>query len=253
MPFATAAGRRLEYRWIAPAAEGRAPIVLLHEGLGSLQLWKDFPDKLAAATGSGVLVYSRYGYGWSDVLEAPQGLDYMHREALESLPELLDRLELRGPLLVGHSDGASIALIHAGGSGRPVSGLVCLAPHVFVEELTTASIEQAKDVFQRSDLAARMAKYHQDAERTFWGWNDIWLHPEFKHWNIEEYLPAIDKPVLLIQGADDEYGTLAQIEAVASQVAGRAEQLILPACKHSPHRDQEAATLAAIADFAGTL
>lgn len=252
MPFLTAAGRKLDYRLI-PGDAAKPTLVLLHEGLGSVQLWKSFPDKLAEATGCRLLVYSRYGYGWSEVLEQPQDLDYMHKEALESLPEVLDRLEIEDPVLVGHSDGASISLIHAGGAGRPVKAVICMAPHVFVEEITTSSIEQAKEVFKSTNLGERMAPYHQDPETTFWGWNDIWLHPEFKHWNIEEYLPAIEIPVLLIQGADDEYGTLAQLEAITEQVRGRVEQLVLPSCKHSPHRDQEGAVLSGIADFVATL
>ncbi|MCR9219182.1 MAG: alpha/beta hydrolase [Alphaproteobacteria bacterium] len=253
--FQTAAGRRLEcvrHRPAAPAA-GAPPVVLLHEGLGSVAMWKDFPAALAEAAGAEVLVYSRYGYGRSEPLQAPFGTDYMHREALESLPALLDALEIERPVLFGHSDGASIALIHAGAAQRPVAGLIVEAPHVFVEDLTIASIEEAKQVFETTDLARRLAKYHDDADRSFRGWNDIWLHPDFRTWNIERCLPGIAAPVLAIQGADDEYGTLAQIDAIQAGVAGPVERLVLERCKHSPHRDRREAVLEASARFIAAL
>ncbi len=243
------AGRALECAWYPATADGLPPIVMLHEGLGSLAMWKDFPAALAQATGAGVLVFSRYGYGRSTPLEAPFATDYMHREALETLPALLDRRGIERPLLFGHSDGASIALIHAGGTDRRLAGLVLEAPHVFVEELTVASIETAKTVFETTDLKDKLGRYHDDPERTFRGWNDIWLHPDFRAWNIEEYLPRIETPVLAIQGRDDEYGTMAQIDAIEHGVAGRFERLELDGCKHSPHRDRREAVLDATREF----
>jgi pimeloyl-ACP methyl ester carboxylesterase len=248
MAFVTIHGHRLEYEVIA-ASDPQAPsLVFLHEGLGSLALWKDFPAKVAAATGGRTLVYSRYGYGWSDPLAQPRRVDYMHDEALV-LPELLNALDIVDPVLIGHSDGASIALLHAGGTRRPVRGLVLMAPHVFVEAMTIRSIAEAKQVFATSDLAARMARYHRDPENVFRGWNDIWLLPAFRDWNIEATLAAVRCPVLLIQGADDEYGSLAQLDAIARGIAGPVERLVLDACRHSPQRDQEAATLQAIVRF----
>jgi len=252
--FVTAGGHRLEYSRIdptpGPGAAADAPVlVFLHEGLGSVALWKDFPARVVQATGVPALVYSRYGYGKSDRLAGARGVDYMHREALEFLPELLDALSIRNPILIGHSDGASIALIHAGTGSRPVRGLVLLAPHVFVEDITVESIAGAKVAFENTDLPAKLARYHDDVESTFRGWNDIWLHPDFRRWNIEEYLPGVTCPVLLIQGADDQYGTAAQITAIARQVSGPVETLMLQNCAHSPHVDQRKATIETIAQF----
>jgi pimeloyl-ACP methyl ester carboxylesterase len=177
----------------------------------------------------------------------------MHREALEVLPQLLDALSIRSPILIGHSDGASIALIHAGAGSRPVRGLVLLAPHVFVEDITVKSIAEAKVEFENTDLPAKLARYHDDAESTFRGWNDIWLHPDFRRWNIEEYLPGVTCPALLIQGRDDQYGTVAQVTAIAKQVNGPVETLMLPNCAHSPHVDQKQATVEKIAHFVARL
>lgn len=249
-------GVRLECAWVTPAGgadPARPTIVMLHEGLGSLAMWKDFPAALADAVGARVLVYSRYGYGRSTPLAAPFAVDYMHREGLEALPRLLDRLGIEAPVLFGHSDGGSISLIHAGGARRPVAGVVLMAPHVFVEDLTVASIEQAKQVFATTDLVEKLSRYHDDADRTFRGWNDIWLHPDFRAWNIEEYLPQVAAPVLAIQGADDEYGTLAQIDAIEAGVAAPVKRLVLEGCKHSPHRDRREAVLEATAGFVASL
>jgi pimeloyl-ACP methyl ester carboxylesterase len=249
--FLDAGGRRLEYDWFRPdsSAPGTPVLVLLHEGLGSLALWKQFPALLAQASGCPVLAYSRYGYGKSDRLAAPRAVDYMHREALEVLPEVLAQLGIESPILVGHSDGASIALIHAGAGGFPVRGVVAMAPHVFVEDITVASIAEARVAFETTDLPQKLGRYHDDVESTFRGWNDIWLHPDFRRWNIEEYLSGIRCPVLLIQGEDDQYGTLLQVEAIARQVSGPVETLVLPECAHSPQVDQKQATLDAIAAF----
>ncbi|HKW53182.1 MAG TPA: alpha/beta hydrolase, partial [Stellaceae bacterium] len=212
-------------------------------------LWRDFPAKLAQATGCPAVVYSRHGYGRSDALRAPRGVDYMHREALETLPELRAQLGLDDAILVGHSDGASIALIHAGSGRWPVRAVVLEAPHVFVEDVSIASIAAARTAYDTTDLRQRLVRYHADVDSAFHGWNDIWLHPDFRAWNIEEYLLGVRCPVLAIQGADDEYGTLAQVDAIERGVAGPFERLVLPQCKHSSHRDQEDATLTAMAAF----
>jgi pimeloyl-ACP methyl ester carboxylesterase len=249
LPFLTAAGRRLDYRTILPEKAGAPTLVFLHEGLGSLELWRDFPDRVAAATGCGALVYSRYGYGQSDRLEGPRAVDYMHREALDSLPEVLAGRGIESPILVGHSDGASIALIHAGAGSWPVRALVLEAPHVFVEEVTVASIAEAKTAYATTDLPRRLGRYHADVDTTFRGWNDIWLDPDFRAWNIAEVLPSIRCPIQLIQGEDDEYGTFAQIDAIAAGAGGPVETVKLPRCRHSPHRDQPEATLAAMRRF----
>jgi pimeloyl-ACP methyl ester carboxylesterase len=192
------------------------------------------------------LVYSRYGYGESDPLRGDRAVDYMHVEALTVLPELRRVLSLDDVVLVGHSDGASIALIHAGARKWPVRGLIVEAPHVFVEDISVAGITAAKRAFETGPLSRRLARYHVDCEGAFWGWNKIWLHPDFRAWNITQYLPEVRCPVLAIQGADDEYGTLAQLDAVTSGVSGPIEKMVLPDCGHAPHRDQPAATLAAM-------
>jgi pimeloyl-ACP methyl ester carboxylesterase len=249
--FLTAGGHRLEYQWIRPqpAAEAAPALVFLHEGLGSVALWKTFPEQVARATGCPALVYSRHGYGKSERLAAPRTPGYMHLEGQVVLPEVLRQLGIADPILIGHSDGASIALIHAAGGTQPARGLILLAPHVFVEELTVRSIAQAKIAFQTSDLPVRLGRYHDDAQSTFLGWNDIWLHPDFRGWNIESCLPAVRAPILLIQGEDDQYGTPAQIRAIEKQAAGPVETVVLPRCGHSPHVDQPAATLDAISRF----
>ena len=246
--FVAASGHRLEYAWHGRGHRDRPPIVMLHEGLGSVSLWKDFPKALAAATQRRVLVYSRYGYGRSDPLTEPRRVEYMHAEALVTLPELLDTLGIGDPVLFGHSDGASIALIHAGRAGRPVSAIVALAPHVFVEAYGLASIADARRAYLEDDLRDRLARRHADVEGAFWGWNDIWLHPDFVAWNIEALLPAIDRPMLAIQGLDDQYGTLEQLDRIERAV-GDFRRLELADCRHSPHRDQPDAVLSATADF----
>lgn len=247
-------GRHLEVRvFEPPAALDRAaprdpPIVLLHEGLGSIALWKSFPDRLAEWTGRRVVAYSRYGHGRSDPLEERRDPDYMHHEGEIVLPELLARLELERPILFGHSDGASIALMYAGTRPDAVSALVLEAPHVFVEEHTIASIEAAAAAYRETDLPRRLERYHNDVDRTFWGWNDIWLDPRFRAWNIEPYLAAVRCPVLLVQGDEDEYGTAAQLEAISAQIP--ATQIVTFArCAHAPHRDRQQDTLEATARF----
>jgi pimeloyl-ACP methyl ester carboxylesterase len=241
-------GHRLEYRFVEPAAASGVDLVMLHEGLGSVSLWREFPEQLAQATGCRTLVYSRRGYGRSSPLDAPRRVDYMHEEARLWLPAILVRLGIRRPVLFGHSDGASIALIHAASPESDVAGIIALAPHVKVEDLTVRSIGAAKAAYQDTDLRTRLSRHHTDVDAAFWGWNRIWLDPEFRSWNIEALLPAIRCPILAIQGEDDEYGTMEQIASIAGAAAD-ARLLALPACRHSPHRDQPRAVLAAARDF----
>jgi pimeloyl-ACP methyl ester carboxylesterase len=245
---AVVAGRSIEYALIDSGAARSRTIVMLHEGLGSLTMWKDFPLRVAQATRSRVLVYSRYGHGWSDGLAERRTARFMHDEAHFALPQLLDQLDIRNPILLGHSDGASIALIHAGGSGRRVSGLIVLAPHVMVEDLTVTSIAAAKVAFETTDLRQRLARYHADVDSTFWGWNNIWLDAGFRAWNIEEFLPHIRCPILACQGKDDRYGTMEQIKRISSAVS-QVQAVELEHCGHSPHRDRSDSVLAAIAGY----
>jgi len=249
--FFDVAGHRLECVRIR-GAKSAPTLVFLHEGLGSVALWKDFPARVAEATGCPVLVYSRAGYGRSSPAVLPRVPNYMHVEALTVLPALLDRLGIADPVLVGHSDGASIALLHAGSSGRPVRALVALAPHVFVEDMSIASIDEVRRQYETTDLREKLARRHADPDAAFRGWNDVWLAPAFRSWNIEACLPGVRCPLLLIQGSDDEYGSAAQLDAIERQVGGKVARIELADCRHSPHRDQPEATLAAIADFVAT-
>ena len=257
MHFATVDGRRIEYRLIPGDALARPPLVFLHEGLGSVALWRDFPDRVAARLGARALIYSRFGYGQSDgltgAIPAPRTADFMHREALDVLPALLDQLGIDRPLLIGHSDGASIALIHAAAADRPVAGLALMAPHVFVEPICVDSIARLRETYRTSDLRARLGKYHARVDDAFLGWADTWLQPAFRAWSIENLLPRVRVPLLLIQGRDDEYGTLAQLDRIEAAAPGPASRLVLEQCGHAPHRDREAAVLAAIVAFARAL
>ena len=248
MAFVTVASRRVEYERIGAARAGRPELVFLHEGLGSASMWRDFPARVAQATECGVLAASRYGYGGSDPLVAPRTVRYMHDEALTALPEFLDTLAIDRPILVGHSDGGSIALILAGAGLRPLTAVVTLAAHVLVEDLTITSIAAAKTAFETTDLRAKLARHHAEVDSAFLGWNRIWLAPEFRAWNIEEYLPTIRCPVLAIQGEDDEYGTMEQMERIRAGVAD-VELVRLDACGHSPHRDRPDAVIDAIVRF----
>jgi pimeloyl-ACP methyl ester carboxylesterase len=240
-------GRRLEVSMLA-GDPARAPIVLLHEGLGSVTMWRDFPAALAARTGRGVIAYSRYGHGASEALAQAREPDYMHREGEVVLPALLAVLGIDAPVLFGHSDGGSIALIYAGSAKRAPVALVLEAPHVFVEDLTVESIAGVRELYAMSDLRAKLSRYHADAERTFRGWNDIWLDPRFRAWDITPYVERVRAPVLVLQGEDDEYGTPAQLDAIAARVP-RAQTALLADCGHSPHRDQREAVLAHTAAF----
>ena len=245
-------GARLEYRWIPPTREGAPALVFLHEGLGCVSLWRDFPDRLAAATGWGALVYSRAGYAGSTPVPLPRPLDYMQREGREVLGPVMDAAGVTDAVLVGHSDGGSIALVHAGAADphRRVRAVITEAPHVFCEELTVRSIEQAREAYVTGDLRARLARHHREnVDCAFWGWNRAWLDPGFLRWNIEEYLPGIRVPVQVIQGRDDPYGTEEQIRRIRRGVPGPVEAVLLDACGHAPHREQEPATLEAMASF----
>jgi pimeloyl-ACP methyl ester carboxylesterase len=248
VPFVTVASHRIEYARVAVASARAPTLVLLHEGLGSVSMWRDFPDRLARAAGCDAIVASRYGYGRSEPLAAPRTVRYMHDEALIALPALLDALAIERPILVGHSDGGSIALILAGSGLRPLAGVVTLAAHVMVEDLTVASIAAAKVAFETTDLRARLSRHHADVDSAFLGWNRIWLDPAFRAWNIEDCLPHIACPVLAIQGEEDEYGTMEQMRRIGAAVAD-VELVRLPDCRHSPHRDQPDAVIAAITRF----
>lgn len=251
MPSVTAAGHRLDYLRISPGGEAgadRSTLVFLHEGLGSVEMWRDFPARAAAATGCEAVVYSRWGYGKSEPLSGDRGVGYMHDEGLEALPEVLDALGVRRPILVGHSDGGSIALICAGTRRRPVAGLFLLAAHLIVEDITVASIAAARVAYQTTDLREKLARYHADVDSAFWGWNRIWLHPDFRRWNIEGLVRGVDCPVLALQGEDDEYGTPDQLARISALVKG-AETRLVPRCRHSPHRDQPDLVLEALAGF----
>lgn len=240
-------GKRLEtVRYDGDAA--RPAIVMLHEGLGSVSLWRDFPRQLCERTRCSVVAYSRYGYGRSDVLREKREPDYMHHEATVVLPALLAQLEIERPILFGHSDGASIALIHAGSQPDATRALILEAPHVFVEELSVRSIAGAKTTYATTDLPAKLARHHADADATFRGWNDIWLDPRFRAWNIEAYAERVRVPMLLIQGDADEYGTTAQLDAIAARVPA-SEVLMVPGAGHSPHRDAPELVLERVAAF----
>lgn len=239
------AGGEVEYEAVAG---GQPTLVFLHEGLGSMRLWRDFPHRLCQMTGAGGIVWSRHGYGGSEVVVTKREPGYMHHEALVVLPELLERLGLDDVVLVGHSDGASIALIFAGGSAvarRAVRGVIAIAPHVFVEAPTVESIAAARVRYESGDLRHRLARHHDDVDAAFYGWNDIWLSPPFRHWSIEEYLPAISCPILLVQAEDDPYGTTEQVDRIERQAGGPVSSLMLGHGGHAPHAAQSGRVLAA--------
>lgn len=252
MEWITVSGVRLEVQRIGGPAGGPAEtIVFLHEGLGSVAMWRDWPARVCAETGMAGVIYSRRGYGASDPVPDVRGAgrlqpDYMHREALEVLPDLLAQLEIGKPLLLGHSDGATIALLHA--SHFPARACIVMAPHVIVEDVSLRSIDAARAAYETGDLRARLARYHQDVDCAFWQWNDIWLSPAFRDFDIRAECRRIAAPVLAIQGEDDPYGTLQQVRDAEPARALFVEE-ILPACGHSPHRDQPERTLDAIRRF----
>ncbi|KAA0916089.1 alpha/beta hydrolase [Aquicoccus porphyridii] len=248
--FVEVDGRRLEYRMVGPAPGDGPVIVLLHEGLGCVALWRDFPERLAAATGMGVFAYSRAGYGQSDSRPLPWPLDYMTREAREVVPGVLNAVGAEQVVLMGHSDGATIAAIHAGQvRDARVRGVILMAPHFFTEPVGLAAIAEAKRAYDAGGLRQRMAKYHRDPDNAFRGWNDAWLAEGFREWNVAAAIDGIGVPVLAIQGEGDEYGTLAQIEEIEARANVPVERLILPDCGHAPQFDQPGAVLAAVGDF----
>jgi pimeloyl-ACP methyl ester carboxylesterase len=241
----------LEYRMIGPAPADAPTIVMLHEGLGSAALWGDFPDRLQAATGAGVFVYSRAGYGASTAVTLPRPLDYMSREALDVLPGLLDTIGFRRGLLLGHSDGASIAAIYAGGSGdHRVRGVVLIAPHFVVEDVSVTSIAEIKKTYETTDLRTKLARWHNDVDNAFYGWNDAWLDSKFRQWDISEYLAYIRVPVAILQGADDQYGTIRQVEIAREECYCPVDITVIPGAGHSPQREAPEATLNSITEFA---
>jgi len=234
----------------APGDAGLAPIVFLHEGLGSVAMWRDWPAQVCAATGRAGIVYSRRGYGGSDPVPDVRGAgrlgpDYMHREAFEVLPALLAALDIASPVLLGHSDGGTIALLYA--SRFPVSACVVMAPHVIVEDCSVASIEAARVAYGSNGLRERLQRYHRDVDGAFWQWNDIWLSPAFRDFDIRPDCRRIEAPLLAIQGKDDPYGTLRQIDEIEPR--GRYARQVLPQCGHSPHRDQPQRSTQAVAAF----
>ena len=255
MTALTLAGVRLEVARFEPRAGAlgsgpRPTLVFLHEGLGSLGQWRDFPQALADATGCAAFAYSRRGYGRSAPIALPRPLSFMEDEARRTLPALLAAAGIEDAILVGHSDGASIALLYASDGHPRLKALVLEAPHVFVEELSLASIARARESYRKGDLRARLLRHHgENVDGAFCGWADAWLDPAFRGWNIEAALPRVRVPTLVIQGEDDEYGSLAQVESIERRLAGPVERLILPHCAHAPHRDQRAATLAAMTAF----
>ncbi|MDP1602740.1 MAG: alpha/beta hydrolase [Legionella sp.] len=240
----------LEYRFAGPQPNAAPTLVLLHEGLGCVGLWGDFPDKLQAATGCGVFVFSRAGYGQSSPVTLPRPLTYMHDEARDVLPALLDQIGFRRGLLIGHSDGASIAAIYAGThQDHRLGGLVLMAPHFFTEDMGIAAIVDAKKAYETTDLKQKLARWHKDPDNAFKGWNGAWLDPEFRKWDMTEQLAYIRVPILIVQGEDDQYGTIAQIEAAERECYCPVEVALMPGVKHSPQREAPEATLKAIADF----
>jgi pimeloyl-ACP methyl ester carboxylesterase len=247
--FVTVGGRRTEVVELA-GSEAEPPLVLLHEGLGSARRWRAFPAELHAATGRRVIAFSRHGHGRSEPPPQPRTPAFFHEEALETLPALLAALGAERPVLVGHSDGGSIALVHAG--RHPVSGLALLAPHVVVEEVTVEAIRATRGEFEQGELRARMARHHDDPDAAFYGWCDVWLDPAFRTWSLEADAEAVSVPTLLIQGADDPYGSLDQLDRIEARVRGPVTRLVVPG-GHSPHLEAPATVLAAIADFVRAL
>jgi pimeloyl-ACP methyl ester carboxylesterase len=244
----------IEYQWLGSAEAELPLIVFLHEGLGSVAMWKDFPQRLCEAASCRGLVYSRPGYGKSTPRAADDALqpDFMHGQAFEVLPALLKVLgidtEKQKPWLFGHSDGGSIALLFAARYSGNISGTIVLAPHILVEDVSITSIEKAKFAYQTTDLRSKLARFHDDVNSAFWGWNDIWLSPAFRHWNLTQAIKTITCPLLAVQGLDDEYGTLEQIHGI-KRVLPATQLLELADCGHSPHRDQPAALIDACISF----
>ncbi len=252
--FLTLGAQRLEYRMIGPRPDAAPTIIMLHEGLGSVGLWGDFPDRVQAATGCGVFVYSRAGYGQSSPVALPRAMTYMHDEARDVLPALLDAIGFRRGLLLGHSDGASIAAIYAGShQDHRIGGVVLMAPHFIVEDVTINAIAEMRRAYDTSDLRSKLSRWHADVDATVHGWSDVWLKGDFRRWDLSEFLPYIRVPVLIVQGEDDQYGTVRQIEIAQEECMCPVEVALLPGVKHSPHREAPEETLARVVAFAGWL
>jgi len=245
----------LETVWFGPLPDKSVTIIFLHEGLGCVKMWHDFPEDVAKATGCGALVYSRQGYGGSDACELPLPLTFMHNEGLNVLPALIREAGIKKHILIGHSDGASIALIYAGGlQDKNCLGIIAEAPHIFCEDKTVNHIREAKDWYEKGDLKKGLEKYHgKNTDCAFYGWNGAWLDPGFKKWNIEEYLPDIKVPTFVIQGADDKYGSLAHMQGIESKCGSDVKTLVLENCGHSPHKDQREIVLRAMTEFVKNL
>jgi pimeloyl-ACP methyl ester carboxylesterase len=243
--------QQLEYRWVGPGPADAPTCVLLHEGLGSAGLWGDFVNRLAAATGLGVLAYSRAGYGASSTIPLPRPLNYMEREAIHVLPQLLQAIGFRRGLLIGHSDGASIATIYAGNvEDHRIAGLVLMAPHFFVEDSGLEAIARARDAYEHGDLRPRLARWHKDVDAAFLGWNGAWLDPAFRKWDITDALAYIRVPIAILQGVDDQYGTRRQLEVAEEECYCPVEVTLMQGVQHTPHREATDETLRVIADFA---
>jgi len=241
----------LEYKLVGEQPSNNKTIVLLHEGLGSVSMWRDFPDILAKVTGCSVLAYSRQGYGASTPRQTPWPLSYMHEEAQDILPRFLDAIGFQDGILVGHSDGGSIAAIHAGSSvHKGVKGIVLIAPHFFTEDEGIAAIEQAKIAYETTDFREKLSKYHGDnVDCAFWGWNGAWLHPDFRKWDLQEFIPKITVPVQGVQGLDDQYGTMKQLSVLSDKLSFEPCIKAIPDCGHSPHKEQCDITVAQINEF----
>jgi len=241
---------RIEYQWVGETDAAAPVMVFLHEGLGAVALWKDFPDQLCHQLQMRGLVYSRPGYGQSTPRnkDEPWGPDFMHRQAFEVLPALLSQLNIDRPWLFGHSDGGSISLLYASRHADRCAGVIAVAPHIMVEDISIASIQIARDAYLHQGLRERLTRYHDDVDSAFFGWNDIWLSPAFRGWSIEAELEGIRCPLLAIQGEDDEYGTMQQVRRIRERLPAT-EVLALPACGHSPHRDQPEAVIDAVRRF----
>lgn len=242
-------GAELELVRIPERRRGLPSLVFLHEGLGSAALWRDFPEAIAARTGAEAIVYSRRGNGFSTPIDGPRRVSYMHDEALTVLPRILEALDVRETVLFGHSDGGSIAVVFAAEYPQNVRALVLEAPHLFVEPISVESIAAIRTQYESTALRERMSRYHADVDRTFYGWNDIWLAPEFADWNIEPYAARVRAPVLALQGINDEYGTPAQIDAMAARASGPVDRMMLARCRHAPHRDRRLLVEAVAGDW----
>jgi pimeloyl-ACP methyl ester carboxylesterase len=248
--FLTIGDQRLEYRMIGPRPDQAPTLVMLHEGLGCVGMWGDFPEKLQAATGFGAFVYSREGYGQSSPAKLPRPLSFMHTEAQDTLPKILDAIGFQHGLLVGHSDGASIAAIYGGShQDHRVSGIVLIAPHFIVEDVTSAAIAEMRKAYDTTDLRTRLARYHADVDATVHGWSDVWLKGDFRKWDLSEFLAYIRVPVLIVQGEGDQYGTVRQIEIAQEECYCPVEVALLPGAKHVPQREAPEATLKAVTEF----